>query len=147
MKENTQIEITGNVQCILTDSDGNVKQQWNQNLIVSTGTAWIVQKLLNNSSLNMNYMAIGSGTTVPVIGNTALQSELARVACSSVTGTNNVLTFNAFFGQGIGTGTIGEAGIFSAASSGTMLNKVQVSPTVVKNSGDSLTIIWTLTFN
>ena len=47
------------------------------------------------------------------------------------------------FAPGIGTGSITEAGIFNAASSGTMLSRTVFDP-VNKTSSDQLSIIWTI---
>jgi hypothetical protein len=54
------------------------------------------------------------------------------------------VTYVATFPAGTGTGAVTEAGIFNASSSGTMLCRT-VFPVVNKQSGDSMTITWTVT--
>jgi len=48
------------------------------------------------------------------------------------------------FGAGEGTGSITEAGIFNASSSGTLLCRTVFS-VVNKGASDSMTITWTVT--
>jgi len=53
-------------------------------------------------------------------------------------------TYVATFGAGTGTGAVTEAGLFNAASGGTMLCRT-VFPVVNKQSGDSMTVSWVVT--
>ena len=98
----------------------------------------------------MSHMAVGTGTTAAVAGDTALQTELDRNALSSVVqgtgGDANKVTYTADWAAGDGTGAITEAGIFNAASAGTMLCR---SVFAVKNKGaaDTLTLTWVLTIS
>jgi hypothetical protein len=55
-----------------------------------------------------------------------------------------VVTYVATFGPGVGTGAIVEAGIFNAASSGTMLCRTVFS-VVNKGADDAMTITWQIT--
>ena len=59
---------------------------------------------------------------------------------------SNTVIYSAGFGLGVGTGAITEAGIFNAASSGTMLCRTVFS---VINKGilDSMVITWTITIS
>lgn len=96
----------------------------------------------------MGWAAVGSDNTAPIAGNTALANELGRVALTSKlqgTGANaNQVTYSATVPAGTGTGTIVEAGIFNAVSSGIMLARSIFSP-IVKGSGDAIDITWVLT--
>ena len=89
-------------------------------------------------------MAIGSGTTNPAASDTALETELGRVALTSTTVSSAVVTYVATFAAGTGTGAVTEAGILNASSSGTLLCRTEFS-VVNKGSSDSMTITWTVT--
>jgi hypothetical protein len=92
----------------------------------------------------MSHMAIGSGTASAAAEDTALGTELGRVSLTSTTVSTNTVTYVATFGAGTGTGAVTEAGILNASSAGTMLCRT-VFPVVNKQSGDSMTITWTVT--
>ena len=131
MKGRLQVSLNGEV---VRDID---------NLVVTAGKNYVADRMKNNSS-TMSHMAIGSGTTAAAAGNTALGTELGRVALTSTTVSNAVVTYVASFAAGTGTGAVTEAGIFTASSGGTMLCRTVFS-VVNKGSADSMTITWTVT--
>lgn len=129
----------------LLDKDGNLKENITvPNLVVDTGTSHIISRMLNNTATPMSHMAIGTSSAVPVVTDVALGSELAREVLSSVTPTGATIQYNCTFGAGVGTGNVTEAGIFNAASSGTMLNRV-IFGSVNKGALDTMLILWSLT--
>lgn len=135
---------TGQLQIVLTDENGNIKQDITvKNLIVTTGRNWLASRMTATPTL-MSHMAIGTGGTAAALGDTTLQTEAGRVALASSTTANNVTTYSATFGAGVGTGAIVEAGILNAASAGTLLNRA-VFPTVNKQSSDVMSITWSVT--
>jgi len=92
----------------------------------------------------MPYTAVGTGTNAPAAGDTALQTELARVA-NVATSSVNVLQLSATFGPGVATGAVTEAGLFSASSSGTMYAR---TTSVFKCRGWRHPIVnWSVTFS
>jgi hypothetical protein len=116
------------------------------NLIVTVGKNFLADWLTAvQSSAFMPYTAVGTGATSPIAGNTALQAEVARVA-NTPDSTLNVLTLSVTFDPGVATGAITEAGLFSAASMGTMFSRVVFS---VQNiaAGDSLIVNWAITLS
>ena len=131
MKGRLQVSLNGEV---VRDID---------NLVVTAGKNYVADRMKNNSSV-MSHMAIGSGNTAAAAGNTALGTELGRVALPSSTVSNAVVTYVASFAAGTGTGAVTEAGILTAASGGTMLCRTVFS-VVNKGSADSMTITWTVT--
>ena len=131
MKGRLQVSLNGEV---VRDID---------NLVVTAGKNYVADRMKNNSSV-MSHMAIGSGNTAAAAGNTALGTELGRVALTSSTVSNAVVTYVASFAAGTGTGAVTEAGILTAASGGTMLCRTVFS-VVNKGSADSMTITWTVT--
>ena len=141
------LKATGKLDIILKDSDGNIKQELHvPNLVVTVGKNFIASRMVGTSSPVMSHMAIGTNATAPVSANTTLGTEVARVALSSATATANTVSYSATFPAGTGTGAITEAGIFNAASSGTLLCRTTFA-VVNKSASDALTINWNVTIN
>lgn len=117
------------------------------NLVVTAGKNYIAAKMAdtNGSTPTMSYMAIGTGTASPSASDTALASQASQgIVSLSASVTGNAVTYTATFPAGAGTGTITEAGIFDASSSGNMLCRT-VFPAVTKQSADSISITWVVT--
>ena len=114
------------------------------NLVVTTGKNYVASRMKDTTQDAMSYMAIGTATTAPTNGNTALGSEADRNVLTSTTVANNTVTYVASFAAGEGTGAITEAGLFNASSAGTMLCRTVFS-VVNKGASDSMTITWTVT--
>jgi hypothetical protein len=87
------------------------------NLVVSVGKNFLASRILSNTLDVMNYMAIGSSSTVADTTQLSLFNELARVSLSTATISGSSVTFTSTFGNGVGTGSITEAGIFNESSS------------------------------
>ena len=144
MNLNELFKLTGKVHVTVTNERGEVVEQRAANLVVTTGKNFTASRMVGVASDVMSHMAIGAGTDAAVVGNTTLQTELARVALASSTATTNVVTYTATFGVGVGTGAVTEAGIFNASSAGTMLCRV-VFAVVNKGANDTIAITWTVT--
>lgn len=138
------VKATGALQIKLYGPDGQLKQEQNvKNLVVTTGKGYIASRMVSTPTA-MSHMAIGTGTVDPVVGDTALGTQAARVALTSSAAVGAVVTYVASFGAGTGTGAITEAGIFNASTAGTMLCRTEFA-VVNKGADDSLTITWTVT--
>lgn len=144
MNLNEIFKLTGKVHLTVTNEHGEVVEQRATNLVVTTGKDFTASRMVGTASNVMSHMAIGAGTTAAAVGDTALGSELGRVALTAATATNNVVTYTATFGTGVGTGAVTEAGIFNASSAGTMLCRV-VFAVVNKGANDTIAITWTIT--
>jgi hypothetical protein len=139
-------EFTGRLDIDLYDRNGALKDTRRvENMVVTTGKNWIMSRMTATPS-TMDNMAIGTGSTAAAVGDTALGSEIARVANSSATTSGNVTTYTCVFGAGVGTGSITEAGIFNATTAGTMLARATFTA-IAKGASDSLSITWTVTGN
>ena len=114
------------------------------NLVVTTGKNFVASRIKDATASAMSHMAIGTGSTSPAAGDTALGNESARVALTSTTVTNADVAYVSSFGAGTGTGAITEAGLFNASSSGTLFCRTTFS-VVNKGADDSMTITWTVT--
>jgi len=146
-KLNEDLKATGMVNIKHFGADGNLKsEQTVPNLVVTTGKNYIASKMTatTNSPVSMTHMAIGTGTATPAAANTALGTQTGRVSLSGSQVTNNSITYTATFPAGTGDGAVTEAGIFNAASGGTMLCRTTF-PTVTKQSGDTIAVTWVVT--
>lgn len=138
------IKVTGNVTIQLFDKNGKVKDTREiKNLVVTTGKQFIAGRMTGTTTI-MSHMAVGAGTTAAAAGDTALQSELGRVALTSGTTAAAVTTYVASFPAGTGTGAVTEAGVFNASSGGTLLCRT-VFAVVNKGVDDAMSITWAVT--
>ena len=143
---NDNMTVKGRLHCILTGPDGTVKREWEQdNLVVNAGKWWIAGRMAGTPGV-MSHMAVGTASNPTIAAaDTTLGTELTRKALTSTTQTagTNTVVYSATFASGEGTGTLTEAGLFNAASAGTMLARTAIS--VTKGAADTLTINWTIT--
>ena len=144
LKEN--LKLRGDVALVVKDKNGNVKEKREiNNLIVSAGLEFICSRMAGTSANVMSHMALGSGTTAAAAGDTDLESILgSREALDSSTASSNTITYVSSFEAGEGTGAVTEAGIFNAATSGTMLCRTVFS-VVNKEADDTMSVTWTIT--
>jgi len=127
------------------DVDGNLlDSQSVTNVVVDDGLDYIASRMKDATETAMSHMAIGSDTTAAASGDTALGTELGRVALTSTTVASNAITYVGDFPAGTGTGAVTEAGIFNASSAGTLLCRTVFS-VVNKAAADTLKVTWTLT--
>ena len=145
MQAKETLEMIGRLKIEVFGEDGKLKQVAAiPNLVVTTGKEFIASRMTAASASVMSHMAVGTDSTSPVAGDTALGAEIARVALTSGNTSGAVATYVASFPAGTGTGGLQEAGIFNAGSSGTMLCRTTFS-VINKGASDSMTITWTVT--
>jgi hypothetical protein len=138
------IKVTGDVTVTITGKDGQVKDQRQiKNLVVTSGKQFIAARMVGTPDV-MSHMAVGAGAVAAAAGDTALGSELGRVALASGAAAGAVVTYTATFPAGTGTGGVTEAGILNAASAGTMLCRT-VFAVVNKGADDAMSITWAIT--
>jgi hypothetical protein len=144
LKENTN-GIIGKVSITRMNAMGDILEKiYIPNLVVDIGRSYIASRIIGTTPAIMTHMALGSGATAPVGANTTLGTELGRVALTTSTSLNNVVTYTATFPAGTATGAIQEAAIFNAASAGTMLCRTTFS-VVNKSASDIIAVSWTVT--
>ena len=115
-----------------------------ENLVVQVGKNFIASRMIQATDAVMSHMAIGSGTLTPASSDTTLTTEVARVAITSATIADNVVTYVALFPAGTGTGPLTEAGIFNSGATGTMLSHTTFA-VVNKGANDTVSITWSIT--
>lgn len=144
-----KIKTRGLVTFTLIDSNGQIKEQQDHNLVVDSGLAYIASRMKDTSSGVMTHMAVGTSTTAEADAQTALLAESARVALTSTTivttsVANDSVQYVATFNPGTGTAALTEAGLFNDGTTGTMLCRT-VFPVINKGALDTLTITWKVT--
>lgn len=144
------VKASGQLNVKLVSATGQVKENFVvPNLVVTAGKEWIAARMKDaGTPVQMSHMAIGSDNTVAAAANTALGSELGRSALTTAGGTVSgaVVTYEATFAAGTGTGAVQEAGIFNGGAGGTMLCRT-VFNVVNKGADDTLSITWTVTIS
>lgn len=141
------LKATGQLDLVVRDASNNIKQQMTvPNLVVTTGKNLIADRLIGATNGVMSHMAVGTANTTLDATNTQLASQLGSRVSLSASRTNNVITYTCTFGEGVATGALVEAGIFNAATSGTMLCRTTF-PVINKESTDTLTITWSVTIS
>ncbi|MGB9759884.1 MAG: hypothetical protein ACPLZG_08690 [Thermoproteota archaeon] len=115
-----------------------------ENLIVDVGKSQVAGLIGAVVTDAFGYVAVGTGTTSPASTDTALGSEVMRVASTNTrvttNTTNDTLQLQAIFNF-TESYSITEAGIFNASSGGVMLAR-QTFGAINVVSGDSIVITW-----
>lgn len=147
MNTQDQLKASGALRVVLTGPNGEIKEEHEfKNLVVTVGKNFVASRMVGTAANVMSHMAIGSDSTAPAAGNTALGGELGRVALVSSSATANVVTYAATFPAGTGTGAVVEAGIFNAGAAGTMLCRTTFA-VVNKGADDAMSVTWTVTIS
>lgn len=125
--------------------------------IVTTVGKNSLASLLNSASAGtslVTHMGFGTGTTAVAAGDTALTTELttgtngyARVAVTRSNPTANVIQYVSTLTGITASTTIQEAGLFSAATSGTLVAHQLTGAVTLSSSSDSLQVTWQITLN
>ena len=141
---NDQISIKGAL--IITKNREVIREI--DNLVVDTGKTLVASRIGSNTDNFVNYMGLGTGSTAAAAGDTALVAEIGRSATVSSTSylTPFDVVFAATFPAGVVSGSITEAGLFNAASGGTLVARTAFA-VVNKGPDDIVTITWTVTIS
>ena len=147
---NDTLKVTGMVTLRLFDAEGKlIHEQVNPNLVVSVGKSYLASWLAAASQPGefMSYVGLGTGTTPPSSGDTNLQTPLPTRVQGVLSSSSNTWQNQATFPAGVDTNpAITEAGLFSAASGGTMFAR-NVFSAIPKGAGSSIIVVWQVQFN
>ncbi|MFM0095685.1 hypothetical protein PQQ87_08730 [Paraburkholderia nemoris] len=149
MEANSKAHVHGALTLILKREDGSNEVIHKDNIIVQNGFDFICDAIGNAGSRPacMGYIALGTGTATPAAGDTALGTEVSRLAATYAhTEGTQQFSFTATFNPGVATAALTEAGVFNAASGGTMFDHVSF-PVVNKGANDTLTAVFTFTLS
>ena len=158
-----KLNVAGHVHIKLYDQDGKlIDERSVKNKVTDWGVSFMAHLWAGSpvpGTVVPRYVAIGSGTTAPAGGDTALGNQLAIVDMGSKplvalsngnvdTGNGTLVTqlsWQVTIPAGTGTGSISEAGIFTASSGGSLFARTSWTNTLNKANGSSLSISWTIT--
>ncbi len=152
---NEKLGIKGKIEYELKDKFGNIKDSGIiPNTITQLLDAHVADQMADSGDAQIGFIALGSGT-----GQGAASTDLANYVSATLIalsgtgavqgagGADNDVVYAGFWGAGVGTDTITEAGIFlGSATSRTDLMTYNDGLSVTKGAGDTLKINWTVTF-
>jgi len=128
-----------------------VRQYYVENVTVTVGRSVFAQRLVNTITYTgiVNYGALGSDSTSPVVADTTLGTETYRKALSSGTFLNNIAYLENFYNATEVSGTFEEYGFFidgtGSADTGQLFNRF--TQTVVKSVTETLNVRSIITIN
>lgn len=93
-----------------------------ENLITTEGLQLAGDILANDDDSWLAYHCIGTGTAIPLTGDTLLATEVSRKAWSSTVRSGQEVTFSAFYSAAQSTYAVEECGIFGGTTAGTALD-------------------------
>ena len=141
------VNITGRLKISrLNESGDELEVREVKNLIVAVGKNLITSRLVGNTTAIPSHMAVGTSNTAATTAQTALTTEIGRVALDSSTRSTNTITYVATFPAGTGTGSLTEAAILNASSTGDMLCRTNFNA-VNKGAADVIVITWNVTIS
>lgn len=154
MIKETMKKLIGTYEFQIRGVDGKVRDSWTvHNLVTTVGFAQLALLAGDASAVPFTYIAVGTSSTAPAIGDTTLGAEitdsgLARVAGTvsriTTTGTNDTYKITTTW-TASGSKTIEEVGVFNASSAGTMLSRALTTSKAVV-SGETITCTYKLKF-
>ncbi len=144
-----------------SDPDGNVISIiQTDNLVVNEGMECVADLTFGTTSCVaeafFQFLALGTGTVAPADGNLTLGAEsgtCARVQDATpaintaTTGQRAVTVTSLFSGSTCEAQAFGETGLFDASTTGNMLARSLISPTITLGVGDTISIDYTITIN
>lgn len=121
-----------------------------ENMVVTAGKDMIAAALIGQSNKSITYLAAGTNSTAPALGNTQLGSELGRKLISTreiSSLANNTAVYTTFFNTSEINGSLQEFGLFggdatATANSGTLFARTLSAR--VKTTSDTLTAVWSI---
>jgi hypothetical protein len=135
--------------------DGSVEDLgWSKNLRTNAGRDWQSDVMGNPTQpAAARFIGLTTNATAPAAGDTTLTSEIAAGGLGRAAGTyahtagTNTYTIEATFTASATHTNVAKAGLFSASSGGTLAFATLLPSTATLNSGDTLTVTWTVTLS
>ena len=147
---NESIKVTGRI----TVFKNGVLVEDRANVITTAGKNALAALLNGTGAGNtlVTHMGFGTSTTVVSAADTALGTELvgngyARVAVTRSNPSGNVIQYQATLTGISAAVTVQEAGLFNAATAGTLFAHQLTGAVALSSASDSLQITWQVTFS
>lgn len=139
----------GSVEIVLKDEFGRIKSETKiDNMIVNTGLAFAVSRLINTNA-SITHFGVGDSNTATTSSMSGLVNQagnrISILTQPTISGPeNNILNYNIDVGPNDGNTIIREIGLFSSATGPSLICRTVV-PSLTKNQGDTLNVIWKIT--
>lgn len=146
------IRLRGSLRIQEVSPDGKiVNERRIDNTVVTQGRSWVLGQLetVNQATAQaIGWLAVGSGTTAPTTGDTALGLEVLRLAIGTFVTTtlaNNPPSWQAqvSFATNQANTTLAEVGLFNSSAAGTMLARATFA-SFVKATSNTLNISYSI---
>jgi hypothetical protein len=143
-----RVRVRENVVIEVRDRRGRCLRRERRTNLVTTAGLNLLRDLLDASQGPITHFAVGTSGTAPASGNTALGAEVYRnVVSQRDKPANGQIVHRCFVPTTAANGsTLREAGLFNAASGGSLFSRIVYSD-IVKTNSISVTITWTHTFS
>ena len=147
-----QLRMRGCLELALANSQGRVLEyRKTENTIVTVGRSWVLRAIQSGNAASsevIGYLAVGTATTAPDTGDTALANENTRVAVGpwdNAGSTANPPYWSAYvqFATDEANTTLGEVGLFNSSAGGIMLGRATYN-TIDKTTSNTLGITYTV---
>lgn len=140
------IGVRGRLRIQLYEGEKLLRDEWQDNQITNDGLD-LVRDILGGNNTAPTHIAVGTDATAPVIGDTALVTEVFRNDITRRIRTAQKITFQLFLGTGDANGnTLVEAGIFNRFAAGDMLSRVTFAA-IIKTSAITAILTWEITLS
>lgn len=130
--------------------------EWRDNIVTTAGKNALAALLIsaNAGTTLVTHMGFGTSVTAVAVGDTVLGAELvtgtngyARAAVTRTNPSGNVVQYVATLTGITASTTVQEAGLFSAATAGTLFAHQLTGAYALSQAADSLQITWQVTFS
>lgn len=141
----SELTLKANMKIELFDKDGNLKEVREvHNTVTNAGKYGLMDQALDAPTLSkVGWVELGTGSPASTLLGAYITGS--RVAFTTKTRLNAVVTMVGNWGAGVGTGAITEAGLFDVVTQNTVNMWCSASFAVInKGANDTLQITWTL---
>ena len=144
------IRVTGQVTITVRDAVTGriVSEETVQNIVTTAGLVLICDLLKEDTSVGLNFFAVGTTNTAPAVTDTTLAAEVARLNITQQSRTAAaLLTVTMFLPTTAANGnTLVEIGIFDLTAAGVMFSRA-IYTGIVKTASVTVTYSWTFTLS
>ena len=141
-----QIDLSTNVSIQVFDVESGelIEEIERGNLVVLSGRNLIRDLIDEVPATGVTHLAVGTGTTAVVSGDTAMETEQFRGALTKRTPSSGSVTWSYYLSSSQANGNdLTEAGLLNAASGGTLFARV-THAAITKTSSIAVMYSWTL---
>lgn len=155
MNEENTIKLKGTYTFEIRDENGNIKDSWTvDNIVTNAGKAQLALLTGDASAVPFTWLALGTSNTAVNATQTALGAEISTGGLARATGTVSRITTTTtndtyqivYTWTASSSFTVEEVGVFNAASTGTMLSRALTTSKAVV-SGETIQGTYQLRFS